>query len=136
MCIAEAIGWQDGVLLVGTVVSAGAALGALVFAWLTVRETRALRREDRRARLGEFVGDFATILLRVISGAAQERQTTLPIARARLAAAVASAGEPLPACEALVRLDTDTAPEEVQLQMAMAADELAGNDSLAPPDGN
>jgi hypothetical protein len=126
------ISWQDWVQLVGTIVSAGAAVGAIVFAWLTVREARELRREDRRARLGELVGDFSASLLRVLRGAAHERVAELPVARARLAAAVASVEEPLPACDRLVRLDTEASYEEVQLQTAFAVDELAGVDPAAP----
>src|SRR4051812_7330956 len=111
--------WQDWVLLIGTVISAAAAVGAVVFAWLTVRQARDLRRDDRRARLGELVGDFAALVLQIMQGAYHERGIRLPVARARLAAAVASAGERLPACEALLRINPDdTTLEEVQLQMA------------------
>lgn len=112
--------------LVATLVSAVAAVGALVFAWLTVRQTRDLRREDRHARIGELAGDFGGILLRVLNGATHELRGALPVARARLAAAVASSDEPLPACRALVRLDGSAAPDEVELQLAMAVDELVG----------
>jgi hypothetical protein len=136
MCVTEAVSWQDAVQLTATLVSAGTAVVAVVFAYLTIREARRLRREERRSRLGELVGDFSATLLRVINGAAHERQTTLPVARARLAAAIAAAGEPLPACQRLVRLDREATPEEVQLQMAMATDELAGIDPFGPPAGD
>jgi hypothetical protein len=43
------------------VVSALAAVGALWFAWQTVRETRTLRREDRLARLPGLIADLGAI---------------------------------------------------------------------------
>jgi hypothetical protein len=98
----------------GTVVSAVAAVGAVWFAYQTVQQTRDLRREDRRARIAELAGDFAASLLRVLQGAGHERISTLPVARARLAAAIASAGERLPACEGLLALDDKASYEQVQ----------------------
>lgn len=127
------LSWQDWVQLVGTIVSASAAVGAIVFAWLTVRQARELRREDRRARVGELVGDYAAVFLQVIQGAAHDRQTRLPVAKARLAAAVAAAGEPLPACDNLLKLEPDAALDVVQLQTAMAVDELSGIEPLGRP---
>lgn len=122
--------WQDWLQLVAALVSALAAVGAIIFAWLTVKQAKDLRREDRRARLGELVGDYSADLLRAVHGK-MESNATLPVSRARLAAAVASAKEPLRACEALLGLDKDANPDVVQLQTALAVDELASVDPVA-----
>jgi hypothetical protein len=128
--------WQDWTQLIAALVSAIAAGLAAFFAWRAVSQASDLRREDRRVRLGDFVGDFAATLLRVVNGAHEEAETTLPIARARLAAALASAEEPLPASDGLLALDKTSNPEMVQLQAALAADELAGVDPTGPPDAH
>lgn len=125
VCASSGMTWQEWVQLVGAVVSALAAVGAIVFAGLTVRQTRELRREDRLARLGELVGDYAQPLLRAMQGGPQ-RATEVPIARARLEASLAAAGEPLPACHALLEVDKPgTSIEEVIDATKTAADELA-----------
>ena len=66
------------------VISALAAVGALFFAWQTVRETRALRREDRLARLPELVAELGRA---IPTTGARTLYHTIP--RARLAAMLA-----------------------------------------------
>jgi hypothetical protein len=56
---------MDVVTVIAGLVSAFAALGALWFARDTVRETRALRREDRLARLPELVAELGETGLRI-----------------------------------------------------------------------
>jgi hypothetical protein len=121
--------WQDWTQLIAVLVSAVAAVLATFFAWRAVRQTGDLRHEDRRARLGELVGDFAAALLRVVHGEHEDR-AGLPIARARLAATLATTEEALPASRLLVTLDRAADPAVVQLQAAMAADELAGVEAV------
>jgi hypothetical protein len=125
--------WQDWVQLVAVLVSAVAAVAAVWFAWRTVGQTRQLRRDDRRARLGELVGDYAATLLRVVHGSVHESRTVLPVAKARLAAALASAGESLPACDGLLARDGSSAPDVVEMQTALAVNELAGVDPIPTP---
>jgi len=118
--------WFEWLQVVVGVVSTGAALAALAFAWATVRETRALRREDRLARLPELAAELGDIGLRVAQGAAFEKLTALPVARQRLRAALASSGESLPACEALLTVDwpTGISLEDAEKVIAAALDEL------------
>jgi hypothetical protein len=123
--VLAAMSWHDWVQLIAAVVAALAAAVAINFAWLTVREARELRREDRRARLGELVGDYSASLLMSMNGRLESR-VKVPVTRARLAAAVASAEEPLPACEALPGLDDSSSPAVVREQTELAVDELAG----------
>jgi len=117
--------WQDWTLLIGSVVAAAGAAGATLFALLAVIQTGRLRREDRLARLGELAGEYGAVLLRVINGAAHERVTGLPVARARLEAAVATAGDALPACTALLAVDTSSSPDNAIERIGAATDELA-----------
>jgi hypothetical protein len=53
------------VTAIASVLSAVAALGARWYARDTVRETRALRREDRLARLPELIAEFAQDIPRI-----------------------------------------------------------------------
>ena len=110
------------------VISAVAAAGALVFAWLTVKQARDLRREDRLAHLGELVGDYAAVLLRLMQGAGEERLTGLPVARARLEASLAATDEALPACAALLALEKT---EDATSERAIAATEAAAAELAA-----
>lgn len=97
--------WQDWVQLVAAVVAAFAAVGAIVFAWLTVRESSKLRQEDRYARLAEIIGDYGAILARAeVDDEASDR--LLPTLE-RLRAHVTAANEPLPACQALLHVNAD-----------------------------
>jgi hypothetical protein len=108
-------------------VSALAAIGAL-FAWETVRETRALRREDRLARLPELVADLGGLALKIKSGYAHGRITEWPIVCVRLEAAIAASGERLPRCDHLLcdnLLADDRSLEDVTEQVDAALDELA-----------
>src|SRR4051812_47443925 len=63
-----AMGWQDWLLVVGAIVSAVAAVGALYFAWRTVGEGRALREEERLARMAELVADLGRMAIEIGSG--------------------------------------------------------------------
>lgn len=111
---------------VAAVISAIAAAAATFFAWRALQQASEIRREDRRWRLTELVGDYSDTLLRVVNGARHETQTTLPVVRAKLAAAVAAHGESLPATDGLLALEISSAPDVVQFQTALALDELAG----------
>lgn len=126
MCASLAGPWTEWVQAVAGAISAAAALLALAFAWATVRETRALRREDRLARLPELAAELGDVGLRVAQGAAFEKLTALPVARQRLRAALASSGESLPACEALLTVDwpTGISLEDAETMIAAALDEL------------
>jgi hypothetical protein len=88
----------DGVLVVTQIFSMLAAFAAVVFAYATVRESQALRREERVARLLDLLVDIAAAGARI--------QTDQPggveaqwVAQARLRAGLRAVGEPLPACE-------------------------------------
>jgi hypothetical protein len=72
-------------------VSALAAVGALALAWQTVRETKALRREDRLARLPELVAELGEIGWQV--AARREHPGSLYVARQRLRAGLSATGE-------------------------------------------
>jgi hypothetical protein len=84
------------VTVIAAVVSALAALRALLYARDTVRETRALRREDRLARLPELIAEFGKSIPTI-------GQTTYhyTIPRARIAAMLAPLDDPLPNCRLL-----------------------------------
>jgi hypothetical protein len=75
------------------VVSALAAVGALWFAWQTVRETRTLRREDRLARLPGLIADLGRFAL-----SAGEVTPKYTISRAQVATMLAALDDPLPNC--------------------------------------
>jgi hypothetical protein len=109
-------------------ISVLATVGALLFAWLTVQQARDLRREDRLARLGELVGDYAAVLLRLMQGASDERLTGLPVARARLEATLAVTDETLPACTALLAVEKT---EGASTEQAIAATEAAAAELAA-----
>lgn len=87
---------MDALVVIATVVSALAALGALRYARDTVHETRQLRREDRLARLPELVAELGQ--LAITSGNPTPHYT---IPRRRVAAMLASLDDPLPNCRLL-----------------------------------
>lgn len=89
---------------VWNVVSALAAVVAVGFALATVLETRALRREERLARLPELVADLAEKLIIALSGTFGQTPTwsVAHAARERLRATLTASTERLPACEAML----------------------------------
>ena len=89
-------------MTIASVVSALAALGALWFARDTVQETRKLRREERLAHLPELIGEVAEAAMEITQGRTIVRETSLPIARVRLQAAINASGEELEACNEFV----------------------------------
>jgi hypothetical protein len=93
----------EWVQAVAGAVAALAALGTLVFLWLTVREATALRRAETRAHLLELAADYAETGIRVFTDSAAWSDAR--IARDRFRAAVDSTGEPLPACRALLEVE-------------------------------
>lgn len=108
--------WQDWVQLIAVVVAALAALGALCYAQQTMhesrellRESRDLRREDRFSRLADVAGDYGALLAQQ-PHAGTHAAMKLPSAAARLRAHITAAGEPLPACAALLSLAQDASP--------------------------
>ena len=94
---------SDLATVIPAAVSALAALIALAFAWQTVRETKALRREDRLARLPELVASLGDVGWQVAAG--REHPGSLEVARLHVSAAIAATGENLPACERLIDAD-------------------------------
>jgi hypothetical protein len=126
----------DAPLAVSGVVSALAALGALFFAWKTVRETTEARREERRARelerleeTAELVGETGDAAIRGMQGSSIHVISVFPIAQVRLAAALAARSADLPRTRAVVALTRTevqtekTADEVAQLTLA-ALDEI------------
>jgi hypothetical protein len=113
----------EAVTVIAGVVAVLAALGAVWYARRTVIEARALRREERFARMAEVVMGVADASRRVReSGPASE----LLIAELRLKAAIQSSGEILPRCAALSTLSVN--PYDVDRLVAdvdAALDELA-----------
>lgn len=87
---------MDGLMVLATVVSALAALGALRYARDTVHETRELRREDRLARLPELIAEFGEALPGMGAATLHYR-----IPRARIAAMLAPLDDTLPNCRLL-----------------------------------
>ncbi len=97
--------WLSALQVVGTVIAAAAAVWALKQARDTVRETRAMRREERLARLPGLIGNLAEAL-RKAYGSYYDPTThswlDAHAAREELRGAIAVSGEDLPACRALV----------------------------------
>jgi hypothetical protein len=123
---------MDDIVVALQVVSMFAALGAVYYAAEAVRETRALRREDRIARLLELVADVGETGTRAARGQAGEN--LLDVALLRLRAAHKAAGEQLPECERLLALNwpvwsrAQPIPGEVEAMTAVdaALKEVAG----------
>jgi hypothetical protein len=97
-----AISFSDAVDI-AQIIAMFAALAAVWYAERAVVETRALRREERVARLLDLVADLGEIGTRAAHGQAGEN--LLDVARLRLKAALGAAGESLPTCEFLLDLD-------------------------------
>ena len=102
---------MDVIIVIASVASALAALGALWFARDTVRESRALRhedrlarREDRLARLPELVADLGETGLRI--RADRNQQPVFSINARRLGATLAATPEVLRACHELASFPT------------------------------
>lgn len=87
---------------IAQVIAMFAALAAVWYAEQAVVETRALRREERVARLLELIADLGDAEMSFARG---QRIGSLPdVARLRLKAALDATGEPLPHCRALLDL--------------------------------
>jgi hypothetical protein len=97
-------GGVEALTLIAAVVSALAAVRALVLASETVEETRGLRREERIVRLAEIVGAFGAMAMQIKQVEAGLRNV-YPVARMRLEAALAASGETLPSVTALVEME-------------------------------
>ena len=118
---------MEAVTVAVQVISTLAALGAVYFAYGAVVETRALRREDRIARLLELVAEVGETGSAAAKG--QIGENMLAVANLRLEAALKATGESLPKCERLLAVkwpryttDKDAAATEAE---AMAAVEAA-----------
>jgi hypothetical protein len=72
------------------VVSALAALGALVFAWMTVREAAAARREERDARERDRLEEVAELAREIAATVTGGNPYMFPVEQARLSAALAA----------------------------------------------
>jgi hypothetical protein len=115
-------------------VAALAALGTLVFAWLTVRGAQALRRDERRVHLLDLAADYGEAGLRSLGSADHEAQTRVRITGHRFRAALEATGKPLPACHALLMVqwfpppgmgDYDRRVDAADRALTTALDELA-----------
>ncbi len=72
----------DGLSLAAAVVAAIAAVVAAHFSWRTVGEARGARREERRARVTDLVGELAATRLKLFqSGTPDEHERTTLAAR-------------------------------------------------------
>jgi hypothetical protein len=125
-------GWPSSAL--AGVVTALPALGALVFAWLTVRDARALRREGRRAHLLDLAADVGEAGRRAFGESDRRAFDAAQIARLRFRAAIDSTGKELPACRALLAIEWwppttfgghERRTEEADRALTAALDELA-----------
>jgi hypothetical protein len=94
---------MDTVVDIAQVIAMVAALAAVWYAQQAVVETRALRREDRLARLLDLVAEVGETGTRTARG--QAADTLLDIARHRLRAAIEATNESLPNCRELVDVD-------------------------------
>jgi hypothetical protein len=117
---------MDDAMFVVQIVAMLAALAAVVFAHAAAVETRALRREERIARLLELVADVGEHGTRAARG--QAGPNLLTVARLRLRAAVAAAEDPLPACHRVLDVEwpsytehTDAVAREAAALDAVAA---------------
>jgi hypothetical protein len=104
----------DELAAVGGLVSAVAALGALVFAYLTVRQARQARAEEKAAlrlqslqRVSEIVGELGDAMLRGLDRSYIPLNVLGPINQRRLAAALAAVPDELPACDSLTKPEPD-----------------------------
>ena len=97
----------EWVQAVAGTVAALAALGALVFAWLTVRGAQALRDDERRSHLLDLAVDLIEAVMRAWSESKAWRDAW--IARHRFRAALDGTGQRLPACRALLEIDSSPA---------------------------
>lgn len=112
---------MEFITVIASVVSALAALGALWFARDTVRESRALRREDRLARLPELVAEVGEAMLRIPGADGPEAYSSYLMGQIRLDAAVVASGESLPSCHDLAQADLDDLPSSKDIQVAVEA---------------
>jgi hypothetical protein len=119
-----------------SLIATGAAVVAAWYAYRAARETHALRREERLARVPEIVAELGQTTIGLTQGQVHQVYW-LPIHRARLEAAVVASGEALPACEALARADfnSQSSAEAVTAAVNVALAELAERLRPAPPPG-
>jgi len=85
-------------------IAAVAALGTLLFLWLTVRGAQALQRQERRAHLLDLAADYAEAGLRSFGSSDFGAQNRVLVAGHRFRAGIESTGKPLPACHALLMI--------------------------------
>jgi hypothetical protein len=90
---------------IAQVVAMFAALVAVWFARQAAVETRALRHEERVARLLELVGDIGERGTAAARGSPMVARPQLVVAQHRLRAAVAATKEQLPACDRLLTVE-------------------------------
>jgi hypothetical protein len=123
----------EWVQVVAGLVAALAALGTLVFLWLTVRGTNALQRAERRAHLLDLAADYGEAGVLVLLGKERSR-TIVRIAGERFRAALDSTGAHLPGCRAMLAIEWQPVAmgpageakiEEAHGALAQALDELS-----------
>ena len=104
--------------------SALAALGALIFAYLTVRQATQARKEENMARrlrnlqrVAELAGEVGDAMLRGLQGSNLHLDIIFPIAQARLRAALVAVPDKLPACRLLTGADRSSWTLSPRLRM-------------------
>ena len=113
--------WLEIAQLIGLVVTVVFAAVAAKQARDTVRETKAMRREERLAELPELVADVGTHLADITHNVVTAPRR-LEIARPRLEAALDATGEALPECRKLLDVQTTQAdPHEKALEVVRPA---------------
>lgn len=129
---ASLFGW---VQVTAGVVAALAALGTLVFAWLTVQGAQALKRDEQGAHLLDLAADYAELGSQAWSVDVRDLSrvlTRVRVAGHRFRVALDATGESLPACRALLTTiweplsmgDAERRQQEADDALASALDEL------------
>ena len=111
-------------------VAALAALGTLVFLWLTVRGAQTLRRGEDRAHLLDLAADVVAAGMRVSIEPRASNENEARLAGHRFRAAIDATGRSLPACRALLAIKWepltigDQLQEEADKALTAALDEI------------
>jgi len=115
----------DDFTAISAAVSAVAALGALVFAYLTVREARAAHREQTIERQRERLEEIANIAKHL--GEMSYMGGDFALGKLRLAAALNAAHIPLQACRPLLHVADGKHAASASASAARAASGEIGN---------
>lgn len=115
---------------ISAAVSALAALGALWFAFQTVREARATRREDRFQRMATLVVELGHSMWRGAQGSQQDLRSLVPLLQQQLGAMLGADAASMKACERLTLLrraeiETGLSLDKIDKNTRDALDEIA-----------